>query len=124
MGHIVDSHVLRQTGVCPLSLQVIQLAEDMVAAAAAGQGTLSQQPKAAGPTRALAHKNHARAAVVVPAADIAAAVDAGLAAVAADGDASEVVGEHPDYRALRLASFAVTGEHERSCNSTEQLSLC
>jgi hypothetical protein len=23
---------------------------------------------------------------------------------------SEVVGEHPDYRVLRLASFAVTGE--------------
>jgi hypothetical protein len=105
-----------------LCLQVIQLAEDMVAAAAAaaaGQGTLSQQPKAAGPTRALS-KNHARAAVVVPAADIAAAVDAGLAAAAADGDASEVVGEHPDYRALRLASFAVTGEYDKCCNSTGQ----
>jgi hypothetical protein len=95
-----------------VALQVIQLAEDMVAAAAAGQGTLSQQPKAAGPTRALS-KNHARAAVV-PAADTAAAADAGaglVAAAAADGDASEVVGEHPDYRVLRLASFAVTGDY-------------
>jgi hypothetical protein len=92
--------------------QVIQLAEDMVAAVAAGQGSaLSQQPKAAGPTRALSTKHHARAAVVAP-ADAAALPDGGSSvfAAAAAGDASEVVGEHPDYRVLRLASFAVTGE--------------
>uniref|UniRef100_A0A383VST7 STAS domain-containing protein n=1 Tax=Tetradesmus obliquus TaxID=3088 RepID=A0A383VST7_TETOB len=94
-----------------MSNKVIQLAEDMVAAAAAGQGSISTQPKAAGPTRALS-KDHARAAVVAP-ADTAAIADGGAApaaaAAAAAAEASEVVGEHPDYRVLRLASFAVTG---------------
>jgi hypothetical protein len=85
-------------------------------AAAAGQGSILTQPKEAGPTRALS-KDHARAAVVAP-ADTAPAADGGAAAAAAAaaGDVSEVVGEHPDYRVLRLASFAVTGERCRAFN--------
>ncbi|KAF6261741.1 hypothetical protein COO60DRAFT_1699671 [Scenedesmus sp. NREL 46B-D3] len=92
-----------------MSNKVIQLAEDMVAAAAAGHAgsPAQQQPKAAGPTRALS-KHHARAAVTAPKRDTAATADAS-SALAADAESSAVVGEHPDADALRLASYAGTG---------------